>query len=78
MAPISAERIDISANAGHVRFTRDIANITMDLNGIETILFHALGGADTITIGDLTGTNTTVVGVDLACPAAAATARPTP
>jgi Ca2+-binding RTX toxin-like protein len=52
-----AEHIDISANGGRVLFTRDIANITMDLNGVEQIGFHALGGADTIVIHDLTGTD---------------------
>src|SRR4029077_10107762 len=40
------ERIDISANGGRVRFTRDVAAITMDLNGVERTDFHALGGAD--------------------------------
>ena len=30
------EKIDISANGGRVRFTRDVANITMDLNGVES------------------------------------------
>ena len=30
------ENIDISANGGRVRFTRDVANITMDLNDVET------------------------------------------
>ena len=29
------EKIDITANHGHVRFTRDVGNITMDLNGVE-------------------------------------------
>src|SRR4029450_5218018 len=52
-----AERIDISANGGRVRFTRDIASITMDLNGVERIDFHALGGADNIVINDLSGTD---------------------
>ena len=41
-----AENIDISANGSRVRFTRDVANITMDLNGVENIQFNALGGAD--------------------------------
>ena len=40
-----------------VRFTRDIAGIVMDLNGLETIDFIARGGADTVTVGDLTGTD---------------------
>ena len=39
-----------------MRFTRDVANITMDLNDVEHIDFNALGGADTITVNDLTGT----------------------
>ena len=60
------ENIDITANRGRVRFTRDVANITMDLNGIEHIDFNALGGADNITVGDLTGTGVTQVAIDLA------------
>ena len=59
------ENIDISANGGRVRFTRDVANITMDLNGVENIQFNALGGADTITVNDLTGTDVTQVNLDL-------------
>ena len=45
--------------------TRDVANITMDLNGVENIQFNALGGADTITVNDLTGTNVSQVNLDL-------------
>ncbi|HUI94912.1 MAG TPA: calcium-binding protein [Xanthobacteraceae bacterium] len=60
-----AEHVDISANGSRVRFTRDVGNITMDLNGIEHIDFNALGGADTITVNDLTGTGVTQVAVDL-------------
>ena len=60
------ETIDISANHGHVRFTRDVANITMDLNGVEQIQFTARGGADTINVGDLSGTGVTQVALDLA------------
>ena len=41
------ERMEVSANGGRVRFTRDIANIVMDLNDVETIDVKALGGADT-------------------------------
>src|SRR6202040_510459 len=52
-----AENMDISANGGRVRFFRDVANITMDLNGVENIQVNALGGADTITVNDLTGTD---------------------
>ena len=42
-----SEHIDISANGSRARLTRDVANITMDLNRMETIDFNALGGADT-------------------------------
>ena len=38
----------------------------MDLNGVEHIQFTALGGADTITVNDLTGTDVTQVAIDLA------------
>ena len=31
------ENIEVSANGGRVRFTRDVANIVMDLNDVETI-----------------------------------------
>ncbi|MEO8318967.1 MAG: calcium-binding protein, partial [Bradyrhizobium sp.] len=59
------ERIDISANGGRVRMTRDVANITMDLNDVENINVGALGGADTITVNDLTGTDIKQVAIDL-------------
>src|SRR5262249_43777535 len=42
------------------------ASITMDLNQVERIAFNALGGADTITVNDLTGTGVTQVEVNLA------------
>src|SRR5262245_4014690 len=59
------ETIGISANGGHALFTRDVAAITMDLDGIERIQFHALGSADNITVNDLTGTDVKQVAIDL-------------
>jgi Ca2+-binding RTX toxin-like protein len=61
------ESIDISANGGHVRFSRDVASVTMDLNGVEVVSFHALGGADNIVINDLSGTDLALgaVAIDL-------------
>ena len=47
------ERFEISANGGRARFTRDVANITMDLNDVEHVQLNTLGGLDTFTIGDL-------------------------
>jgi Ca2+-binding RTX toxin-like protein len=60
-----AEKFDVSANGGRVRFTRDIANIVMDLDGVEQIDLNALAGADTLTTNDLSGTDLTQVNADL-------------
>ncbi len=59
------ERMDVSANGGRVRFTRDVASIVMDLNDVESIVAKALGGADTITVNDLSGTDVRNVATDL-------------
>jgi len=63
------ENIDIFANGGRVTFFRDIANITMDLDDVESIEFRALGGEDDIVVGDLSGTDVTQIGLDLRGPA---------
>ncbi len=60
-----AENIDISANGGRVRFFRNVANVTMDLNDVEVVDFRALGGADTIVANDLSGTDVTEVNTNL-------------
>ncbi len=59
------ERIDISANGGRTLLVRDIANVSMDLNDVEVIEVNALGGADRITLGDLSGTDVETVRVNL-------------
>jgi Ca2+-binding RTX toxin-like protein len=61
-----AEAFDVSANGGRVRFLRNVANITMDLNDVEAIDVNALGGADTVTVNDVSGTDLTAVNSDLA------------
>jgi Ca2+-binding RTX toxin-like protein len=61
-----AENITVSANGGRVLFSRDIANVTMDLDDVESIDFRALGGADTIVVNDLSGTDVVEVNTDLA------------
>jgi hypothetical protein len=63
-----AENIDISANGGRALFVRNIANVTMDLNDVEGIDFRALGGADNIVVGDLSGTDVTEIDLDLRGP----------
>ena len=59
------ENIDISANGGHARLSRDVANITMDLDNVETIDVNAKGGADIITVNDLSKTDVNKVNIDL-------------
>ena len=61
-----AESIDISANGGRVRFFRNIASVTMDLDDVESIDFRALGGADNVVVNDLSGTDVTEVNTNLA------------
>jgi Ca2+-binding RTX toxin-like protein len=59
------ENMTIAANRGRVQLTRDVGNVTMDLNSIENIELNVRGGADTITVGDLTGTGVTQVAIDV-------------
>ena len=60
-----SEKFDLSANGSRLRFTRDIATITMDTAGVETVDVKALGGLDTITVNDLAGTDVNRVNADL-------------
>ena len=60
------EKIDLSANGSRLRLVRDIGNVTMDVNGVEQVNVVALGGADTITVNDLSNTDITQVNIDLA------------
>ena len=60
------ETIDISANGSRARLFRDVGAVTMDLNGVERIELEAAGGADTIVVGDLSGTDVKQVAIDLA------------
>jgi Ca2+-binding RTX toxin-like protein len=59
------ENIDLSANGSRLRLFRDVGNVTMDVNAVEQVNVVALGGADTITVNDLTGTSVTDVNLDL-------------
>jgi Ca2+-binding RTX toxin-like protein len=59
------EKFAVQANGSRVRFTRDAGTIVMDLDGVEEIDTKALGGADTFTADDLTGTDLKRVETDL-------------
>ena len=61
-----AEKVDLSANGSRLRFFRDVATITMDTAGVERVDFKALGAADSVTVGDLSGTAVDEVNIDLA------------
>ena len=61
-----AEQFTLSANGTRFKLFRDVGNVTMDTAGVETVDVNALGGADLVTVGDLTGTDVTKVNVDLA------------
>ena len=53
-------------NGSRVRFTRSLGTIVMDLDDVESIDLRALGGTDSTTINDMTGTDLRRVSVDLA------------
>jgi Ca2+-binding RTX toxin-like protein len=61
-----AERVALSANGNRLEFLRDPGRVKMDTAGVETVDFNALGGADTVTVDDLTGTDVKTVNTDLA------------
>jgi Ca2+-binding RTX toxin-like protein len=61
-----AEQFDLSANGHRLRFFRTQGAITMDTRGVERVDVNALGGADTLTVNDLTGTDVSAVNADLA------------
>ena len=60
-----AEKFDISANGNRVRLTRDVGNVTMDLNDVEEIDVNALGGADTIIVNDQSATDVEEINLNL-------------
>jgi Dockerin type I domain len=64
-----AETFVIARNGSHVGLTSDVGNVTLDLNAMDGIELNALGGADTITVNDLTGTGLVKVQLNLNGPA---------
>ena len=60
-----AENMSLTPNGGRSLFLRDIANIRMDMDGVERLDLTALGGPDTVTVEDMTGTDFRKADVDL-------------
>lgn len=61
----ASEQFTLSASGDHALFTRVQGNIVMDLNEVEQVTVNALGGADTFTINDLTGSDVTDIDINL-------------
>ena len=62
----AAEKVTMAADEGQLVFVRDVAEIKMVTDGVEIVDFNALGGADEVTVNDLTGTDVTQTNLDLA------------
>jgi len=60
------ETVDMSANGGRLIFFRTPGNVLMNTDDVEIVDFNALGGPDSITVHDLSGTDVTQTNLDLA------------
>ena len=61
-----AEQVDMSANGERLRFFRQPGNVLMDTDDVEQVDFNALGGADSVNVNDLSGTDVRAVNLELA------------
>jgi hypothetical protein len=61
-----AEKMAIFANGSRSVLTRNVGTITMDMDSIEGVDLSALGGADVVDVGDLSGTDLANVDLGLA------------
>jgi len=59
------EVMALAPNGSRARFTRDVGNIVMDLDDVERVDTTMLGGADTFTADDLSGTDLVDLDTDL-------------
>ena len=69
------ERMSLTADGTSAVFLRSPGTIRMDLDGVERLDLTTLGGADAVTIGDLTGTAFTVANIDLSSAAGTGDAK---
>jgi hypothetical protein len=61
-----AEQVTMSANGGRLTFFRVQGNVTMDTDDVEVVDDNPIGGADSVTVNDLTGTDVRQTNLDLA------------
>jgi Ca2+-binding RTX toxin-like protein len=64
-----AENMSLLPNGRRSLFLRDAGNIRMDMDGVERLDLAALGGPDTFTVQDMSGTDFRRADVDLSGPA---------
>src|SRR5262249_39279032 len=62
----AAESVTIGANGGQAVLSSDLGNVTLNVDNVERIEVNGLGGADNVTVNDLTGTDVLRVAIDLA------------
>ncbi len=62
----ATENMVIGADGDHAFINRDIGNIHMDLDNVERLEVSVLGGADHVTVNDLSGTDVKTVAVGFA------------
>jgi hypothetical protein len=60
-----AENFELLAVGGKLHLTRSIANVTMLIEGTESVELNMVGGADTLEIGNLAATDVRSVSVNL-------------
>lgn len=61
----AAEVMSLSPNGSGSVFLRNLGNIRMDMTSVEVLDLAALGGADTVTVDDLSGTGFRQANLDL-------------
>jgi hypothetical protein len=71
-----SETLDASAAGSRVRVTRNIGLVTLDLDDVEALNVRAVGGADIVTVNDLSGTGLKTVDVDLSVAGGGGDAQP--
>jgi hypothetical protein len=62
----NTDTASMTPNGERLKFFRTQGQVTMDTNNVEIVDFHSLGGQDTLSIGDLSGTDVKQTKVDLA------------
>jgi hypothetical protein len=60
------EHFAVSPIGGRTSVTRDVSDLRMDLHGVDRLDINAAGGADTLRVDDLSGTDTEEVAFELA------------